>query len=144
LQPAHARVLFLDEVDDLEPAGGALGPGALAGGENGEEPEKRGGERDRRTDRRSHGGIIGPAEEEIAVPKSKSKRTTYQPPPKKKPKASPPWFAPVVLIVLLAGVAVIVLNYMGLIPGTSGATNLYLWIGLGMIALGFAAATQLR
>jgi hypothetical protein len=43
------------------------------------------------------------------------------------------------------GVAMIVLNYMGLLPGTEfGARNLYLWLGLGLIALGFAGATQWR
>ncbi len=78
------------------------------------------------------------------MPRSKAKRRRYQPPPKKKPKPSPRWLAPVVLSILIGGVAVIVLNYMGLIPGTTGATNLYLWVGLGMIAVGFAAATQLR
>ncbi|HYH27519.1 MAG TPA: cell division protein CrgA [Actinomycetota bacterium] len=79
------------------------------------------------------------------MPKSKSKRSRYQPPPPKKPKPSPRWLAPLVLSILLLGVAVIVLNYMGLIPGTGGnARNLYLWVGLGMIAVGFGAATQLR
>jgi hypothetical protein len=53
--------------------------------------------------------------------------------------------APVILSILFAGVLVIVLNYLGLIPGTGGqARNLYLWIGLGMIAVGFGAATRLR
>ncbi len=79
------------------------------------------------------------------MPKSKSKRNSYQPPPKKNPKPSPRWFGPVILTILLGGVLVIVLNYLGLIPGTGGtAKNLYLWIGLGAIAVGFGAATRLR
>jgi hypothetical protein len=45
---------------------------------------------------------------------------------------------------MFAGVIVIVLNYLGLMPGTHGATNLYLFVGLGLIALGFAASTQWR
>jgi hypothetical protein len=77
------------------------------------------------------------------VPKSKSKRSRYQPPPKPKPKPSPRWLGPSILIILLLGVAVIVLNYLGLVPGGS-ANNLYLWVGLGLIAVGFAAATQWR
>jgi hypothetical protein len=48
-----------------------------------------------------------------------------------------------ILTILFAGVIVIVLNYLGLIPGTGGqAANLYLWVGLGAIALGFGLATQ--
>jgi cell division protein CrgA len=79
------------------------------------------------------------------VPKSKSKRRTYQPPPKKKPKASPPWLGTTILVVLLAGVAVIILNYLGIEQVLPGAPrNLYLWAGLGAIALGFGLATQWR
>ena len=62
-----------------------------------------------------------------------------------KPKPSPRWFGPSILTVMFAGVIVIVLNYLGLMPGTHGtATNLWLFVGLGMIAAGFLAATQWR
>jgi hypothetical protein len=79
------------------------------------------------------------------MPKSKSKRSRYQPPPKKKPKPSPTWFGVTILVVLLAGVAVIVLNYLGIQEILPGAPrNLYLWGGLGAIAVGFGLATQWR
>ncbi|MGH2739572.1 MAG: cell division protein CrgA [Actinomycetota bacterium] len=79
------------------------------------------------------------------MPKSKSKRRKYQPPPKPKPKPSPRWYGPVVLSILFSGVIVILLNYLGLIPGTSGqARNFFLWLGLGLIAAGFGASTRLR
>jgi hypothetical protein len=79
------------------------------------------------------------------MPKSKSKRTRYQAPPKKKPKPSPRWFGLVILGAMFAGVAVIVVNYLGLMPGTNGqATNLWLFTGLGLIAAGFLASTQWR
>ncbi len=79
------------------------------------------------------------------MPKSKSKRRRHQPPPKPNPKPSPPWLGPAILVVLFGSVILIVLNYLGLIPGTGGsAQNLYLWIGLGGIGLGFALATQWR
>lgn len=79
------------------------------------------------------------------MPKSKSKRRRYQPPPKKKPKPSPRWFGIFVLTVLGLGVVVIILNYLGvsaLLPGAP--RNLYLWSGLGAIAVGFGLATQWR
>ncbi len=79
------------------------------------------------------------------MPKSKSKRSRYQAPPKKKPKPSPAWFGITVLVILGLGVAVIILNYLGitaLLPGSP--RNLYLWSGLGAIALGFGLATQWR
>ena len=79
------------------------------------------------------------------MPKSKSKRSRYQPPPKPKPKPSPRWFGVVVLFVLFGGVLVIVLNYLGITQVLPGSPrNMYLWIGLGAIAAGFAAATQWR
>jgi hypothetical protein len=67
------------------------------------------------------------------------------PPPKKKRKPSPRWFGFLILGLMGVGVATIVLNYMGLLPGTEfGARNSYLWLGLGLIALGFGGATQWR
>ncbi|MDQ4005052.1 MAG: cell division protein CrgA [Actinomycetota bacterium] len=78
------------------------------------------------------------------MPKSKSKRSRYQPPPKKKPKPSPRWFGILVLAILGLGVLTIVLNYLALIPWEPQARNLYLWSGLGAIAVGFGLATQWR
>lgn len=79
------------------------------------------------------------------MPKSRSKRYRYTPPPKKKPKPSPRWFGLTLLALMFGGVFLIVLNYLGLIPGTGGtADNLYLWVGLGAIASGFVGATQWR
>jgi hypothetical protein len=79
------------------------------------------------------------------MPRSKARRRRHQPPPRKKPKPSPRWFGILILALMFAGVAVIVLNYLGLIPGTDNqATNFYLFTGLGIIALGFLLATQWR
>lgn len=66
-------------------------------------------------------------------------------PAKRKPRKSPHWYPYLVLGLLAAGVLVIVLNYMGLMFGTHGqASSVWLWGGLGIIAVGFMAATQLR
>jgi cell division protein CrgA len=79
------------------------------------------------------------------MPRSKAKRRRYQPPPKKKRKPSPKWFGALILGVMFVGVIVIVLNYLGLMPGThKQATNLWLFVGLGLIAVGFAGSTQWR
>ncbi len=81
------------------------------------------------------------------MPKSRSRqrqarRTYASPPPKRRPKASPRWYGFLVLGLILAGVAIIVLNYMGLMPGDT--RQIWLWTGLGMIAGGFGAATRWR
>jgi hypothetical protein len=80
------------------------------------------------------------------MPRSKAKRRRYQPPPRKKQKPSPRWFGVLILGLMLAGVLVIVLNYLGLMPPWSPqpASNVYLFVGLGLIAVGFGAATQWR
>ena len=79
------------------------------------------------------------------MPKSKSKRRSYQPPPKKKPKPSPRWFGFLIMALLFGGVYVI-LAYYGLLPGGGepGTKQFLLWGGLGLIAVGFGAATQWR
>jgi hypothetical protein len=91
------------------------------------------------------------------MPKSKSKtksRRRYGGPqtPKKRRKASPRWFGGLILGLMAAGVVVIVLNYLNLMPGFtfpfvdwvigSETNNFYLLGGLGLIAAGFLLATQ--
>lgn len=82
------------------------------------------------------------------MPKSKGrKRSTRRPyvpvvEQPKRPSSSPRWYGGVVMGLIGGGVLLIVLNYMGLVPG--GTTQLYLWVGLGAIAAGFVAATNWR
>ncbi len=88
--------------------------------------------------------------------RSKQKKKGYTPPPpRRKPgrKASPKWYVFLIVGVMAVGVAMIVGNYMGLMPGTrvvtAGVTNvnakpLYMWIGLGCIGLGFLGSTRWR
>jgi hypothetical protein len=64
----------------------------------------------------------------------------YTPPIPREQKVSP-WWVPAIMFALLGlGVAVIVLNYLGLLPGDT--KNSYLLIGLGLITGGFIAATN--
>ncbi len=73
----------------------------------------------------------------------RSRRRPYAaPPPKRRPRESPRWYGFLVLGLMAVGVAMIVLNYMGVMPG--GSLPLWLWVGLGLIAGGFVAATQWR
>ncbi|MBA2427547.1 MAG: cell division protein CrgA [Actinobacteria bacterium] len=74
------------------------------------------------------------------MPKSKSKRRRPQPPPKPKPKKSPPWVGALFFVLLGLGVAVIILNYLSLVPGGTRPVNLF--IGLGLMAAAFVVATR--
>ena len=66
----------------------------------------------------------------------------YTPPVRREAKVSPRW-VPVLMFALLGvGVAVIILNYLGVLPG--GSDNLYLLLGLAAITGGFITATQYR
>ena len=77
------------------------------------------------------------------MPKSKSKRRRYQAPPKKKHKPSPAWYGALILVFFGLGVALIVLNYLSLVPFTTmDPSNWFLFGGLAGIALGFILATQ--
>jgi hypothetical protein len=64
----------------------------------------------------------------------------YTPPIPKEYKVSPVW-VPILLVSLLAvGMLTIVCNYLGVLPG--GASNWYLFLGLGFITAGFVVATN--
>ncbi len=78
---------------------------------------------------------------EQARAQSKSKR--YTPPPTKKKKSSSPMWVPAVMFTLLfTGTLVIMVNYIGLLPGEQ--QNRYLLLGLIEITAGFVFATIYR
>jgi Cell division protein CrgA len=66
----------------------------------------------------------------------------YTPPVPRAKKVSPRWVPVLMLVFLISGVIVVVINYLGVLPG--GASNWYLVLGLGLIAAGFITATQYR
>jgi hypothetical protein len=78
-------------------------------------------------------------------PKQAAKRYQLEPHRKQRRKQSPRWYGPAILSIMGVGVVMIVTNYMQILPGTSGAPrNLYLFGGLGLIALGFLGTTRWR
>lgn len=64
----------------------------------------------------------------------------YTPPTPKTIKRSPLWLPVLMFALFGCGLAVIVGNYLGLLPGEQ--QNRYLLIGLVQIAAGFVVATQ--
>jgi hypothetical protein len=78
-------------------------------------------------------------------PKPHGKRYQLEPQRKQVKKGSPRWYGPLVLVVMAIGVITIVLNYMGLVPGTDGQTSsIWLGVGLGVIAVGFIGTMYWR
>jgi len=67
----------------------------------------------------------------------------YTPPKPKSSKESPLWVPSTMFAALLVGVAIIVGNYLSLLPGGQ-AQNSYLFVGLGMLITGFVLSTQYR
>ena len=69
----------------------------------------------------------------------------YTPPIPKEYKVSPRWIPILMFTLLGAGLLVIILNYLGLMPTKDGeASNWYLLLGLGLITGGFITATGYR
>lgn len=81
-----------------------------------------------------------------AAAKSQSSRTTppatsrYTPPIPSEYKVSPRWVPVLMFTFLGAGMLMIFLNYLGVVPG--GTSNWYLLGGLGLILAGIITATQ--
>jgi Cell division protein CrgA len=76
------------------------------------------------------------------VPVSKGKRSRYTPPAPKKKAGSPLWVPTVMFTLLVTGTLVIILNYLGILPGEQ--QNRYLLLGLVQITAGFIFATIYR
>jgi hypothetical protein len=75
-----------------------------------------------------------------------SKRVTpkesgrYTPPVPKSQKVSPIWIPILMFVCLIGGMAMIILNYVDVLPG--GTSNGYLLGGLVLITVGFITATR--
>ena len=70
----------------------------------------------------------------------------YTPPIPKEMKVSPTWVPVLMFGLLLVGTAVILLNYVSLLPSwgflPDDTSNIWLLVGLGMILAGIVVATQ--
>ena len=64
----------------------------------------------------------------------------YTPPIPREEKVSPRWVPALMFFFLLSGAAIILVNYLGLLPGD--ADNRYLLVGLALITGGFITATR--
>ncbi|MGI8796429.1 MAG: cell division protein CrgA [Acidimicrobiia bacterium] len=76
------------------------------------------------------------------MPPSKSKRSRYTPPAPQKAPPSKLWVPATMFTMMLAGVVVVILNYLELLFGE--ASNSFLFVGLGLITGGFVLSTRLR
>ncbi|MDZ4825944.1 MAG: cell division protein CrgA [Actinomycetota bacterium] len=76
------------------------------------------------------------------MPQSKSKRSRYTPPPPKKAPPSPMWVPVLMATMLLAGLVILVTNYLELLPGETPTR--YTLLGLSLITCGFFVATTYR
>lgn len=91
--------------------------------------------------RKVKGGRVTPKGGPVAAPRPDAS-SRYTPPVPKAYKVSP-WYVPVIMFSLLGlGLAVIFLNYLGVLPGDT--KNSYLLVGLAFILGGIMTATQYR
>ena len=75
---------------------------------------------------------------------SAASSSRYTPPVPKYTKESPPWVAWLMFALLIVGLLLIVLGYMGLLPGSKDNPNWYLVVGLVLMFGGIITATKLR
>jgi hypothetical protein len=75
-----------------------------------------------------------------APAKAPSKR--YTPPQPLARAASPQWVPVTMFALLVCGAAIVILNYLGVLPGEQ--QNRYLFLGLAEITAGFVFATRYR
>ena len=74
------------------------------------------------------------------MPKSKGRRKPQHrnqpaPPEPAKNKESPTWYVAIMFGVMAIGGLIVILNYIGAVPG--GTASIYLYSGLALIGVGF-------
>ena len=86
------------------------------------------------------GGKGASAKEDRSKGRTPEGTGRYTPPIPREQKVSPRWVPALMFFFLLSGAAVILVNYLGLLPGE--ADNRYLLLGLALITGGFITATR--
>lgn len=86
------------------------------------------------------GGRPAASKDERAKGRTPEGSGRYTPPIPREQKISPRWVPALMFFFLLSGAAVILVNYLGLLPGE--ADNRYLLLGLALITGGFITATR--
>ncbi len=66
----------------------------------------------------------------------------YTPPKPRSSKKSPTWHLWMLFGPLILGVLLIVVNFLGVLPG--GESTWYLLVGMGLMTVGFVFATKYR
>jgi hypothetical protein len=82
----------------------------------------------------------------VSKGRKKAKRRPTPPPkpdPVKAKGPSPRWYVILMAALMGGGLLLIILNYMGLVPG-GDTDNVYLLTGLGAIGVGFAMTLNYR
>ena len=83
----------------------------------------------------------GPVTRKVAAPAAGSSTSgRYTAPVPREFKVSPWWVPALMIGFFVAGVLVILLNYLSLLGGS--ASNVYLFVGLGLIVAGFVTSTR--
>lgn len=82
----------------------------------------------------------GPVTRKSATGAAPATTGRYTAPVPRELKVSPWWVPALMLSFFVAGVVVILLNYLSLLGGS--ANNVYLFAGLGLIVLGFITSTR--
>ncbi|MFZ2056657.1 MAG: cell division protein CrgA [Acidimicrobiales bacterium] len=117
---------------------------ARAGSDDGTSSKKRTAKRGRVTPSSGRAtptsGRAMPTSGRTTPPKSRDVNKRYTAPIPKSVRHSPGWYGPLLLVLLVAGLLVIVGNYVGIMPG--GTSNWYLVGGLAGIVVGAMMATR--
>jgi hypothetical protein len=90
----------------------------------------------------SGGRTTAPTKSRIGRYTAPERSGKYTPPVPRTVRKSPRWFGALVLFLLIAGVLLILLNYLTVLPGSVSAW--YLVAGLVVIFFGFVFATRYR